>query len=201
MTKRLQEINNIRNEMYLFREFILTYPVKPDPEAIQEEGDMPIIIKEVITYLKNENIYDNVLRLLAAVKTREKTESILEFLDFLFSHDASDISLIVKLTYDILGPTEVFLIWAKNLTYRAINFFIDMYQNPQNMQKFEKTTTLGIDSIKTILLDINFYKGNIKILKKRKAQVQVQGPVNSSGLGPVTTGTSTEANDNYSVAV
>ena len=36
------------------------------------------------------------------------------------------------------------------------------------MEKFEKITNSGLDSIKTILLDINFYKGNIKILKKKK---------------------------------
>ena len=127
---------------------------------------------------------------MAAAKSKEKTESILEFLDFLFNHDSSDISLIVKLTYDILGPSETFLIWAKNLTYRAINFFIDMYQNPQNMQKFEKINSSGIESIKTILLDINVYKGNIKILKKKKQTVQVAGPVGPTGQGPIHTGTS-----------
>ena len=58
------------------------------------------------------------------------------------------------------------------------------------MKKFEKVSSTGIDSIKTILLDINFYKGNIKILKKRKVQV-VQGPVNAQGQGPVSTGTGT----------
>lgn len=59
------------------------------------------------------------------------------------------------------------------------------------MKKFEKVSSTGIDSIKTILLDINFYKGNIKILKKRKVQVVVQGPVNAQGQGPVSTGTGT----------
>ena len=113
-------------------------------------------------------------------------------MEFLFKYDASDISQIVKLTYDILGPSEVFLIWAKNLTYRAMNFFIDMYENPQNMSKFQSITNSGIDSIKTTLLDINFYKGNIKILKKKKVHAEVQGPVNVDGKGPVTTGTSTE---------
>jgi hypothetical protein len=43
------------------------------------------------------------------------------------------------------------------------------------------------------LLDINFYRGNIKILKKRKTQVQVAGPVDASGKGPISTGTSTGA--------
>ena len=73
-----------------------------------------------------------------------------------------------------------------------------MYENPQYMKKFEKISSTGIDSIKTILLDINFYKSNIKILKKRKAQVVVQGPVNSSGQGPVSTGTGTEPTAPYS---
>ena len=59
------------------------------------------------------------------------------------------------------------------------------------MQKFEKVTTQGIDSIKTILLDINFYSSNIKILKKKKVAV-AQGPVDASGKGPVNASTNTE---------
>jgi hypothetical protein len=58
------------------------------------------------------------------------------------------------------------------------------------MQRFEKINNSGIESIKAILLDINVYKGNIKILKKKKTTVQIAGPVNQSGLGPVSTGTS-----------
>lgn len=100
------------------------------------------------------------------------------------------------MAYDILGPSDVFLLWAKNLAYRALNFFIDMYQNTENMEKFEKITNAGLDSIKAILLDINFYKGNIKILKKRKAMTQVVGPVQAPE-GPCSTiGTSTS---DYSV--
>ena len=58
------------------------------------------------------------------------------------------------------------------------------------MQRFEKINNSGIESIKAILLDINVYKGNIKILKKKKTTVQIAGPVNQSGQGPVSTGTS-----------
>ena len=65
------------------------------------------------------------------------------------------------------------------------------------MQKFEKVTTQGIDSIKTILLDINFYRSNIKILKKKKVTV-AQGPVDSSGKGPINASTNTEATGEYS---
>ena len=70
MKNRLKDITNVRNEMRLFREFILTYPNKIDPNAINEEGDFPHTIKEVIDYLKTQNIYDDILRLLAATKTR-----------------------------------------------------------------------------------------------------------------------------------
>ena len=36
MRNRLKDITNVRNEMRLFREFILTYPNKIDPNAIKE---------------------------------------------------------------------------------------------------------------------------------------------------------------------
>lgn len=65
------------------------------------------------------------------------------------------------------------------------------------MEKFEKITTSGLDSIKAILLDINFYKGNIKILKKRKATTQIVGPLQAPSEGPSSSiGTSTS---DYSV--
>ena len=52
------------------------------------------------------------------------------------------------------------------------------------MEQFENITNNSLESIKTILLDINFYKDNIKILKKKKS-TQVSGPAESSGKGPV----------------
>lgn len=36
--RRLREITNVRTEMYLFKEFILTYPLRIDPTAMQEES-------------------------------------------------------------------------------------------------------------------------------------------------------------------
>ena len=74
--------------------------------------------------------------MLAGVKVRDRIETTLEFLQFLFDYDSDDISLILKLVYDILGPSDVFLLWAKHITYRALNFFIEMYQNTENMEKF-----------------------------------------------------------------
>jgi len=65
-------------------------------------------------------------------------------LQFLFDHDSDDISDILKLVYDILGPSDIFLAWAKHLTYRALNFFVEMYENVENMEKFEKITTDGL---------------------------------------------------------
>lgn len=88
-----------------------------------------------------------------------------------------DISDIVKAIYELLGPSDIFLLWAKNLTARALSFFIEMYQNPTNMSKFEKLSTQGFESIKSVLLDINVSVGNIKILKKRKIVYQVHGPL------------------------
>lgn len=67
------------------------------------------------------------MRLLAAAKNKERIETTLEFLQFLFDYDSDDISSIVKMAYEILGPSDVFLLWAKNLAYRALNFFIGMY--------------------------------------------------------------------------
>lgn len=136
MLKRIREISSVKNELVLFREFILTYPKKLDQVAIEEETNSPQTIKEVIVYLKQENIYDIVIRLLGSAKIRDRIETTLEFLQFLFDYDADDISLIVKLAYNILGPSDVFLLWAKHLTYRALNFFIEMYQNTSNMEKF-----------------------------------------------------------------
>jgi len=43
------------------------------------------------------------------------------------------------------------------------------------MQLFEKISIQGLESIKAILLDINVYKGNIKIIEKKKSNV-VFGP-------------------------
>jgi hypothetical protein len=43
---------------------------------------------------------------------------------FLFENDTDDVSAIVKNIYDLLGPSDTFFLWAKNLTSRALNFFI-----------------------------------------------------------------------------
>lgn len=70
--------------MYLFKEFILTYPAKHDPNEMQEEGGAPRIIRDVVEFLKKEQIYEVLMRLLAGAKAKEKIESILEFIHFLF---------------------------------------------------------------------------------------------------------------------
>jgi hypothetical protein len=67
-----------------------------------------------------------------------------------------------------------------------------MYENVHDMERFEKITTLGLEAIKTILLDINVYKGNIKVLKKRKGS-ELVGPLpNIQSCSNV--GTSTKSN-------
>ncbi len=111
----------------------------------------------------------------------------------MFDKDKDDISETVKAIYDILGPSDIFLLWAKSITSRALPFFIQMYQNPTNMSKFEKMSSQGFESIKTVLLDINVSVGNIRVVKKRKSAAPVQGP-----LLPNTASASTTTQD-YSV--
>ena len=59
------------------------------------------------------------------------------------------------------------------------------------MQKFEKISVQGLEAIKTILLDINIYKGNIKIIEKRKTNVVFgpEAPPNSAAVNTVATST------------
>jgi len=75
--QRLREITTVRTEMYLFKEFILTYPAKLDPNEMVEEDGTPKVVGDVIEYLKKEQIYEVLLRLLASAKAKEKVESIL----------------------------------------------------------------------------------------------------------------------------
>lgn len=56
--------------MYLFKEFILTYPLRLDPALMHEEQAAPQVISEVVDYLKKEHIYENLLRLLGCVKAK-----------------------------------------------------------------------------------------------------------------------------------
>ena len=75
--QRLKEITTVHTEMYLFKEFILTYPAKLDPNEMVEEDGTPKVVGDVIEYLKKEQIYEVLLRLLASAKAKEKVESIL----------------------------------------------------------------------------------------------------------------------------
>lgn len=75
--QRLREISSVRSEMYLFKEFILTYPAKLEPQEMQEEGAAPKTVGDVIVYLKQENIYETIVKLLAVAKAKEKMESML----------------------------------------------------------------------------------------------------------------------------
>lgn len=56
--------------MVLFKQFIETYPKKLESTDLIEQGDYPKTIKQVIAFLKKENIYETVLKLLANVKNR-----------------------------------------------------------------------------------------------------------------------------------
>ena len=146
---------------------------------------------DVIVYLKQEKIYETIVKLLAVAKAKEKSESILEFVQFLFEKDQDDISLTVKAIYDILGPSDIFLLWARSLTSRALAFFIEMYQNPTNMANFEKLSSQGFEAIKSVLLEINVSVGNIKVLRKRKVSMPVHGPNLPGPLSQASVGTST----------
>ncbi len=70
--------------MYLFKEFILTYQTKNEVVEGEIEENCPKTITDVVNYLKNEHIYDTILRLLGQNKAKDKIESMLEFLQFLF---------------------------------------------------------------------------------------------------------------------
>jgi hypothetical protein len=157
---------------------------------MQEEGGAPRVVGDVIEFLKKEQIYEVLLRLLAAAKAKERVESILEFVQFLFERDRDDISVTVQAIYDLLGPSEVFLLWARSLTARATAFFVELYQHPANMQKFEKISPQALEAIKSILLDINVSVGNIRVLRKRKLVPPVQGPLlpHTTSVGTVTGG-------------
>lgn len=67
-----------------------------------------------------------------------------------------------------------------------------MYQKVDNMQKFEKISIQGLEAIKAILLDINVYKGNIKIIEKKKTNVVFgpELPPNSAAVNTIGTSTS-----------
>lgn len=79
--------------------------------------------------------------------------------------------------YEQLGPTDVFLLWAKSLTSRATAFFVSLFQNPTNMQKFDKISLQAMEALKRILLDINVSVGNIRVLRRRKVVLIPVGPL------------------------
>jgi hypothetical protein len=54
----------------------------------------------------------------------------------LFDKDDEDISGILKKIYDYLGPTDIFLLWARNLTSRAVNFFTHFLNNMNSLNSF-----------------------------------------------------------------
>ena len=70
--------------MYLFKEFILTYQTKNEVAEGEIEENCPKTITDVVNYIKNQHIYDIILRLLGQNKAKDKIESMLEFLQFLF---------------------------------------------------------------------------------------------------------------------
>ena len=78
--------------MHLFKEFILTYQTKNEVIVGEIEENCPKTITDVVDYLKKEHIYEIILRLLGQNKAKDKIESMLEFLQFLFEKDNDDIS-------------------------------------------------------------------------------------------------------------
>ena len=112
-----------------------------------------------------EDFQDNVLRIRyqgacgscskAESGTLVAIQSILQFSSFLFEHDRDDVSEAVRAIYDLLGPTDTFLLWAKHLVGRALPFFVRMYSNLENMARFEKITAQGMKSVKSTILEIN----------------------------------------------
>ena len=46
-------------------------------------------------------------------------KNILRFTAFLFEHDKDDVDNIAKIFYDKMGPSDIFLDWAQNITQKA----------------------------------------------------------------------------------
>ncbi len=58
------------------------------------------------------------------LKSKDEIYNILEFVSFLFEYDSDDVSLIVKTIYEQMGPSDTFLLWAKEIANRALKFFV-----------------------------------------------------------------------------
>ena len=118
-------------------------PIEVEPKPVEPAEDLtgiPQLLKEAVAYLKSEEIYSLLFKLLSQAKSIPQTESILEFYQYLFDSDAEDISGILADIYRQLGPSHTFLIWCKHFTWRAVNFFVEMFSSTERMERFENIT-------------------------------------------------------------
>ena len=147
-----------------------------------------MMIKEVVMYLKSENIYQTLLNLVNVDKNKDKANSILEFIGFLFSYDDDDdINQIVSTIYQRTGPNDTFMSWAKTITERAKRFFIELFEKT-DVTEFVDLTPQGWENLKCVLLDLNVELGNLKVLHSTKVTIKTETTETSPEghtMGPV----------------
>ncbi len=90
--------------------------------------------KDIVEILKNCNIYENMLNLFTKSKNDDKLKNILAFLTFLFENDTQDVAKIVKIVYDKIGLSEIFLEWGVKVVKLAIGFFVDFLADFSNLK-------------------------------------------------------------------
>ena len=69
----------------------------------------PRTIRDAVSFLKENKIYEKILDLLKSAKKDQIVMELLRFLGFLFIYDSDDISYIIKPIFDKLGPSDILL--------------------------------------------------------------------------------------------
>ena len=162
MVTRLADAKKIKNEIDLLRDFIMTYPEKPE---MIEETDAPVSIYDAVNYLKTKNIYQTLLQILENTKKESLIREVLNFMGFLFEHDFDDINDILRLTYKRLGPSDRFFEWVYKILKRVRTFIDELFSSTSDFSAFENLTMTGFEAIRDMILDINEEEKNIKIMK------------------------------------
>jgi hypothetical protein len=62
----------------------------------------------------------------------------------------------------------MFLEWGQHITHKAHQFFINIFNNEDQVVKFENLTFGGFEALKVIIFDINIAEGNLKLIKKTR---------------------------------
>ena len=78
-----------------------------------------------------------------------------------------------------MGPTDAFLDWSQHVTGKAEQFFIEFFNNLEEISKFEQLSSKGFEALKTIIYDVNISMGNLKLIKRTK-NIAIQSDNTSS---------------------